>query len=75
MNERPAKILARWDAEADVWVATSFQITGLSVSAPTKPELVKKLRLVCSELIKANKLPYTAAIIEYIEEEPLEAVA
>ena len=67
-NERICKVLARWDPEGDVWVATSQQVLGLAVSAPTDVALVEKLRLVVPDLLEANfgSINYDAFEIDYI---------
>lgn len=46
---------ADWDAEAAVWVATSGDVPGLSVEAPTMEALAEKLRTLIPELLEANR--------------------
>ena len=67
-NERICKVLAKWDPEGDVWVATSQHVRGLIVSAPDESELVEKLRLVIPDLLQANSgsTDYDAFEIDYI---------
>ena len=64
-----AKVLAHWDAEAEVWVATSHDIKGLAVMAPTEEELVKKLQAVVPSLLMAGVevIPFDMMIIDYIK--------
>jgi predicted RNase H-like HicB family nuclease len=44
-----------WDAEAEVWVATS-DVPGLATGADTLDSLVQKLKVVIPELLEANGL-------------------
>jgi uncharacterized protein DUF1902 len=43
-----------WDPEARVWVATSEDILGLAVEAPTLQALARKLRILIPELLGAD---------------------
>jgi predicted RNase H-like HicB family nuclease len=45
-----------WDAEAEVWVATSDDVPGLATGADTLDGLVQKLKVVIPELPEANGL-------------------
>lgn len=76
-EKRICRILAHWDPEGDIWVATSHDIKGLALGAPTEEELVAKLRIVVPDLLKANfgAVNYDAFAIDYIREtvEDLEA--
>jgi len=45
---------AFWDDEARVWVAESENVPGLVTEAPTKHELLEKLRTMIPELLEAN---------------------
>lgn len=47
-------ILAGWDPEASVWVATSEDIPGLIVEADTVEALAEELRLVIPDLLELN---------------------
>jgi len=47
-------ITAQWDPEAEVWVAESEDVVGLITEAATVEELVRKLRVLVPELLKAN---------------------
>ena len=66
-----AKVLAHWDAEAEVWVAISHDIKGLAVAAPNEKELIEKLQAVAVDLLMANfgEVPYKEMSIDYIREE------
>nr|WP_155706914.1 DUF1902 domain-containing protein [Gloeocapsopsis dulcis] len=50
------KIQSFWDAEAQVWVATSDDVPGLVTEAPTLESLTQKLREIIPELIVLNKI-------------------
>ncbi len=50
------KILATWDAEASVWVATSEDVPGLATEADTQEELLAKLRIIVPELLHENNI-------------------
>jgi predicted RNase H-like HicB family nuclease len=47
---------ADWDAEGEVWVATSDDVPGLATEAPTLEALAEKLRTMIPELLEANQL-------------------
>ena len=53
------RVNALWDAEAEVYVATSDDIPGLVVEAGTFEELMADLRAVVPELLELNKVPHT----------------
>jgi hypothetical protein len=50
------KVQAFWDAEAQVWVATSEDVPGLVTEAPTIELLTQKLRVIIPELIVLNQI-------------------
>ena len=54
MSFQPDLILATWDEEARVWVAESETIPGLITAAPTREELIAKLRDFFPELLAEN---------------------
>jgi predicted RNase H-like HicB family nuclease len=54
MSFQPDLILATWDEEARVWVAESETIPGLITEAPTRQELIAKLRDILPELLAGN---------------------
>lgn len=47
-------VRAEWDDAARVWVATSNDIAGLAVEAPTMEELNRKVTDAISDLIELN---------------------
>jgi predicted RNase H-like HicB family nuclease len=49
-------VRADWDAEAEVWVAFSDEVPGLSTEAATVEALTEKLRVLIPELLEANHL-------------------
>ena len=51
---RSIVIDARWDAEANVWIATSSDIDGLVVEADTWPAMIEEVRLVPPELLELS---------------------
>ena len=54
MAKLPINILAEWDPEASVWVATSEDIRGLAIEAPTLERLAERLPGVLDDLIEGN---------------------
>jgi len=51
------RIEAEWDAEAEVWVATSPDVPGLVLQGRTQDEIVEKVRLVLPALIEIGVEP------------------
>lgn len=47
-------VVADWDDEAGVWVATSDDVPGLVTEAETQEQLVAKLKVLIPELLGAN---------------------
>lgn len=47
-------VRATWDDEAEVWVATSKDIEGLAIEAPTIEALEPKVVAALSDLIELN---------------------
>jgi hypothetical protein len=45
-------IEARWDGEANVWIATSIDVPGLVVEAESWPTMIEEVRLVLPELME-----------------------
>lgn len=45
-------IEARWDGEANVWIATSSDVPGLVVEAESWPTMIEEVRLVLPELME-----------------------
>ena len=52
----PYHVRAEWDAEAEVWVASSDDVPGLATGADTFEALVEKLKVVIPELLEENGL-------------------
>lgn len=53
-HRRPSVILAGWDVDARVWVATSGEVPGLATEAFTIAGLHRKLTAMVPELLEAN---------------------
>jgi len=49
-------VLAEWDDEAAVWVASSEDVPGLATGADTIEALIEKLKVVIPDLLEANGL-------------------
>jgi predicted RNase H-like HicB family nuclease len=47
-------VRANWDAEADVWIATSEDVPGRATEADTVERLVEKLAVIVPELLELN---------------------
>lgn len=58
MSHASIFVRAEWDEEARVWVATSSDIDGLSVEAPTLEGLESKVVAAISDLIEMNGLKF-----------------
>lgn len=56
MFEKPLFILAEWDEDAKVWVATSDDVPGLATESVSMEKLIEKLKVLIPELLKANGL-------------------
>jgi len=72
MVQRTARVVARWDPEGDVWVATSDDIPGLVLAGRSEKELVDKIGYTGLSLLEANvgaNHGYDSFIIEYIRED------
>ncbi len=55
---KPLCVHAEWDADARVWVATSFDVPGLATEAESVEALVDKLEVIIPELLEANGVPF-----------------
>ena len=51
------EIVAMWDEDAKVWVATSDDVPGLATEADTLDVLIDKLKVIAPELLEANGRP------------------
>lgn len=56
MKANTYHVQADWDAEANVWVATSSDVPGLATEAGTIEDLTTRLRAMIPELLEANGL-------------------
>ena len=56
MPEVVFTVRAEWDAEAEVWVATSEDVPGLVTEAGTVEILLRKLQVMIPELLQDNGL-------------------
>ena len=54
---RDLVITARWDGEANVWLATSTDVPGLIVEAETWPAMIEEVRLVLPDLLELSGRP------------------
>lgn len=54
LMQKPRFILAEWDEEAAVWVATSDDVPGLATESDTLEALAEKLKHLVPELLEAN---------------------
>ncbi len=48
------QVAARWDGEANVWVAESEDVPGLVAEAESPNALTRKLRVLIPELLQLN---------------------
>jgi predicted RNase H-like HicB family nuclease len=51
---KPLRINAERDDEANVWVATSDEVSGLAIEADTMDTLIERLKIVIPELMEVN---------------------
>ena len=51
---RVYQVVARWDGDADVWVAESDDVPGLVAEAGSPNALTGKLRVLIPELLQLN---------------------
>lgn len=54
MQHVSIKVRAEWDEDAKVWVASSDDVSGLSVEASTMEELEPKVRAALTDLVELN---------------------
>jgi predicted RNase H-like HicB family nuclease len=52
----PYRVIAEWDDDARVWVASSEDVPGLATGADTFEDLIEKLKIVIPELLAENGL-------------------
>jgi predicted RNase H-like HicB family nuclease len=56
MEPNTYHVIADWDPEVNVWVATSDDVPGLATEAETIDGLTTRLRTIIPELLEANGL-------------------
>jgi predicted RNase H-like HicB family nuclease len=56
-EEKKIEVLALWDDEAGVWVASSDDVPGLITEAETTEILLEKLRVLVPELLELSGSP------------------
>lgn len=64
MQKLPIDIIAEWDPEASVWVATSEDIAGFVMEDATLERLVARVPGVLEDLIELNNVELPADVIE-----------
>jgi hypothetical protein len=52
----PIGIQAYWDDEAKVWIASSNDVPGLVIEAPTWADVIREIELVLPELTELVEL-------------------
>jgi hypothetical protein len=62
---RVYQVEARWDGEANVWVAESEDVPGLVAEAESPSALTKKLRLLIPELLQLNGVLEGSGPVEF----------
>lgn len=55
MMKRAYVISAQWEGEAAVWIATSADVPGLVVEAPTWGAMIEEVRLVLPDLLDLSQ--------------------
>lgn len=74
MHRDAFTVVAQWDAEAQVWVATSDDVPGLVTEADNLEDLRKKLAVMVPELLDLNR-HHLVEDDEVDEDVPIELVA
>ena len=62
MQKLPIVIVAQWDPDASVWVATTEDIGGFVMEDATLERLVSRVPAVLEDLIELNNVALPAAI-------------
>ena len=52
----PYQVIAEWDSEGGLWVASSEDVPGLAIGAATFEALFEKLKLLVPELLAENEI-------------------
>ena len=76
MSNRAAKVLANWDAEGSVWMATSYDIPGLVLWGNDEKELLEKIQVAAWPLDQASlgEVPFESIDVEFIKKETISPV-
>ena len=69
---RSITINARWDPEANVWIATSDDVAGLVVEADIWPVMIEEVRLVLPDLLELSGEPADSLSLTFRAEEHLD---
>lgn len=69
---RDIAIQARWDGEANVWIATSNEVRGLVVEADTWASMIDEVRLVLPELLEVSGQAHENLSLTFKAEEHLD---
>ena len=69
---REIGIQAKWDGEANVWIATSSDVPGLVVEADTWPQMIEEVRLVLPDLLEVSGQPHKDLSLTFKAEEHLD---
>ena len=64
-----------WDSEADVWIATSDDVKGLTLESGSLDVLIERVRMAVPELLKLNKQPLENAKIAFVTDRVEEVCA
>nr|DAM99607.1 MAG TPA: antitoxin [Caudoviricetes sp.]DAR33711.1 MAG TPA: antitoxin [Caudoviricetes sp.] len=64
-----------WDSEADVWIATSDDVKGLTLESGSLDVLIERVRMAVPELLKLNNQPLENAKIAFVTDRVEEVCA
>ena len=69
--QRDITIQARWDGEANVWLATSEDVPGPVVEADSWPAMISEVQLVLPELLELSGQNHEKLSLTFKAEEHL----
>jgi hypothetical protein len=69
---RSLTIDARWDPEAEVWIATSADLPGLVVEASTWPSMIEEVGFLVPDLLELAEMSADKLSLVFKAEEHLE---
>ncbi|HZY24016.1 MAG: DUF1902 domain-containing protein [Microvirga sp.] len=69
---RDITINARWDGEANVWLATSDDVPGLVIEAETWPRMIQETRAILPDLLDLQGAPAAKLSLTFRAEEHLD---